>query len=173
MYRASDYSTGDYTEDDVGGALTQMTDASRGGIVLPFDTTQITSKAKRSHPRAGDPCHPLAAGAHPPSVAYAIQERAESENVAAGPDGAGFRADVAYTLEARSRTQGVATSVPRRLTPRECERLQGLPDDWTRYGRREDGTVYEQADSTRYKQLGNAVSDPVAKWIGRRIVEAA
>jgi len=37
---------------------------------LPFDTTQITSKANRSNPKAGDPCHPLAAGAHAPAVAF-------------------------------------------------------------------------------------------------------
>lgn len=47
----------------------------------------------------------------------------------------------------------------RRLTPTECERLQGFPDGWT------DG----QADSTRYRQLGNAVCVPVIEWIGKRI----
>ena len=50
----------------------------------------------------------------------------------------------------------------RRLTPTECERLQGFPDGWT----------VGQADSARYKQLGNAVAVPVAEWIGKRIVEA-
>jgi site-specific DNA-cytosine methylase len=49
----------------------------------------------------------------------------------------------------------------RRLTPTECERLQGFPDGWTA----------GQADSHRYKQLGNAVSVPVAQWIGQRIME--
>jgi len=48
----------------------------------------------------------------------------------------------------------------RRLTPLECERLQGFPDGWT------DG----QSDTQRYKQLGNAVAVPVAEWIGRRIM---
>lgn len=47
----------------------------------------------------------------------------------------------------------------RRLTPTECERLQGFPDGWTA----------GQADSARYKQMGNAVCVPVAEWIGRRI----
>jgi DNA (cytosine-5)-methyltransferase 1 len=50
----------------------------------------------------------------------------------------------------------------RRLTPRECERLQGLPDDWTAYG----------PDSRRYAGLGDAVSSPVGEWIGLRIMEA-
>ena len=49
----------------------------------------------------------------------------------------------------------------RRLTPIECERLQGFSDGWT------DGF----ANSTRYKMLGNAVSVPVAKFIGKRIQE--
>lgn len=49
----------------------------------------------------------------------------------------------------------------RRLTPLECERLQGFPDGWT------EG----QADSHRYKQMGNAVAVPVVEWIINRLVE--
>lgn len=60
-------------------------------------------------------------------------------------------------------TQGV-----RRLTPRECERLQGLPDDWTRY----DADGKEQKDGPRYRQIGNGVAVPVLEWIARRIMEA-
>ena len=48
----------------------------------------------------------------------------------------------------------------RRLTPVECERLQGFPDDWTS----------GQADSNRYKQMGNAVAVPVVEWIVSRMV---
>jgi len=39
-------------------------------VPVPFDTTQITSAANRSVPKVGDPCHPLAAGAHPPAIAF-------------------------------------------------------------------------------------------------------
>ncbi|WP_052361947.1 DNA cytosine methyltransferase [Geminisphaera colitermitum] len=49
----------------------------------------------------------------------------------------------------------------RRLTPLECERLQGFPDGWTA----------GHSDSVRYRMLGNAVAVPCAEWIGRRIVE--
>ena len=56
----------------------------------------------------------------------------------------------------------------RRLTPRECERLMGWPDDWTRWA--DDGA--EIADSHRYRMCGNGVVAPVAEWIGGRIVEA-
>lgn len=48
----------------------------------------------------------------------------------------------------------------RRLTPVECERLQGFPDHWTQH--RVDA---EQADSSRFKQIGNAVAVPVIEWI--------
>ena len=51
--------------------------------------------------------------------------------------------------------------VVRRLTPKECERLQGFPDDWTA----------SQADSSRYKMMGNAVTVPVVEWIARRMVK--
>ena len=53
----------------------------------------------------------------------------------------------------------------RRLTPRECERLQGLPDDWTRHG----ASGKEISDSRRYQMIGNAGAVPVLEWIGRRV----
>jgi len=49
----------------------------------------------------------------------------------------------------------------RRLTPLECERLQGFPDNWT------EG----QADTHRYKQMGNAVAVPVVEWIIQNICD--
>jgi DNA (cytosine-5)-methyltransferase 1 len=51
----------------------------------------------------------------------------------------------------------------RRLTPTECERLQGFPDTWT--------AVDGMSDSARYRMLGNAVAVPCAEWLGRRIME--
>ena len=57
-----------------------------------------------------------------------------------------------------------ATQV-RRLTPRECERLQGFPDDWTLVEHRGK----HAADGTRYRELGNSMAVPVIRWIGRRI----
>ena len=76
-------------------------------------------------------------------------------------DGARVQGDTMNTLTSRMGTggnnvSGVATSTNvRRLTPVECERLQGFPDDWT------EG----QSDSHRYKQMGNAVAVPVVEWI--------
>jgi DNA (cytosine-5)-methyltransferase 1 len=53
----------------------------------------------------------------------------------------------------------------RRLTPRECERLQGFPDDFTLVPYRKS----RAADGPRYKALGNSMAVPVVKWIGERI----
>jgi hypothetical protein len=59
------------------------------------------------------------------------------------------------------------TMAVRRLTPLECERLMGWPDDHTRF--KADGT--EQADTHRYKQCGNGVASPVAEWIGKQLMK--
>lgn len=134
----------------------------------------------------------------------AIQERAVSENISAGPQGKGWQEDCAYTLEARNKVQSVAFSIMpmnsgkdyvaratevaqpimaggpvggnqggdyiassavRRLTPRECERLQGFPDDFTLVPHRNK----PMADGPRYKMLGNSMAVPVLRWIGERI----
>ena len=62
-------------------------------------------------------------------------------------------------------------AVVRRLTPRECERLQGFPDDWTKVPYR-GKTADECPDTQRYKAIGNSMAVPVMRWIGERI-EAA
>jgi len=65
--------------------------------------------------------------------------------------------DTHHTLRSGTKqSTGVVTqSTVRRLTPVECERLQGFPDDWTA----------GQSDSSRYKQMGNAVAVPVVEWV--------
>ena len=60
-------------------------------------------------------------------------------------------------------------TVVRRLTPKECERLQGFPDNWTNIPWKGKGTA---PDSLRYKALGNSMAVPVMHWIGVRIMEA-
>ncbi|MGL4233469.1 MAG: DNA cytosine methyltransferase, partial [Casimicrobium sp.] len=61
-----------------------------------------------------------------------------------------------------------AAMAVRRLTPRECERLQGFPDDYTLIPRGKK-PASECADGPRYKALGNSWAVPCAKWIGERI----
>ena len=62
-------------------------------------------------------------------------------------------------------------AVVRRLTPMECERLQGFPDGWTAERIDEVWGLDTQADSARYKQMGNAVAVPCVEWIVNRLVE--
>jgi len=133
-------------------AVSALRSASGGATrdFVAFDTTQITSPNNRSNPQVGDPCHPLAASAHPSSIAgWAV----------------------------------------RRLTPTECERLQGFPDGWTRlrmrhyqrprvtkgrpadrWERADDGGWWLMAaDGPRYAALGNSMAVPLIRWIGERI----
>lgn len=86
----------------------------------------------------------------------------EVDKVRSLDGGAGFTAGQGGNLLQQSvgPTFGV-----RRLTPRECERLQGFPDDWTRW----DANGKEISDSARYRMLGNAVCVKVAKWLGKQI----
>jgi len=57
----------------------------------------------------------------------------------------------------------------RRLTPTECERLQGIPDGWTLVPNAQGKPM---ADSPRYKMIGNSFAVPVIRWIGSRIQSA-
>ncbi len=75
--------------------------------------------------------------------------------------------DQSPTLKSSQQAPSVAPPglAVRRLTPLECERLQGWPDDHTRWTA--DGK--EQADTNRYKQCGNGVASPVARWVGEQL----
>jgi DNA (cytosine-5)-methyltransferase 1 len=91
--------------------------------------------------------------------------------MAFNPQSGGSKARLGYgpmpTALQANQVTGVSTGTAvRRLSPRECERLQGLPDDWTRW--LADGS--EQSDSARYREIGNSVAVPVVEWIMRRIV---
>lgn len=83
-----------------------------------------------------------------------------------GANGHGVALEVAHTLD---QAQGQAVALPamavRRLTPRECERLQGFPDDYTLITHRGKPA----ADGPRYKALGNSMAVPVMRWIGQRL----
>jgi DNA (cytosine-5)-methyltransferase 1 len=236
----------------------------QGYVATPFDTTQITSKANYSRPQPGDPCHPIAAGSHPPAVAFSERTRdhgshLELESTDVTPairtgvnrqqgvihsqgftysgysnqpawmtgdrtdclpssghsdgshqgvgvivfDGGNQSTsyDIHHTLRigrdsgdavyfeenfTAVRETQVAPAITtngykisqnagglclrtamsvRRLTPRECERLQGFPDDYTLVTYRNKPA----ADGPRYKALGNSMAVPVMRWIGERI----
>ena len=66
----------------------------------------------------------------------------------------------------------VSEAVVRRLTPLECERLQGYPDGWTDIGEWTDskGKRHKDADSPRYKALGNSIALPFWEWLAERMI---
>lgn len=102
--------------------------------------------------------------ASPPAVAIAENQRGEvrTSDVSPSVSSGGGKPGQGYPAV----LEGGSLAV-RRLTPRECERLMGWPDDCTRWTA--DGT--EIADSHRYRMCGNGVASPVAEWVGRCIME--
>ena len=90
-------------------------------------------------------------------------------------NGSGWKEGTSYTLNTRDRHSVVYGQKPRyivrRLTPMECERLQGYPDLWTDIGEYTDskGKVKKTSDSARYKALGNSIALPPWKWVIKRL----
>ena len=122
-------------------------------MFVPFDTTQITSPHNYSAPKVGDPCHPLSA------VAYSVRLANTSSN------GWGIQEEVTHTLDCTAGPAVQSAMQVRRLTPTECERLQGFPDGYTLVPVRGKPA----ADGPRYKALGNSWAVPNVRWIGQRI----
>lgn len=96
-------------------------------------------------------------------------------------DGNGFRemqSGLAPTIPARAREDGSGQPVMsyglsiRRLTPMECERLQGFPDNWTKYGQDEHGVRIDISDTQRYKMCGNAVTTNVIQAVFENILRS-
>ena len=109
----------------------------------------------------GDPC---------PTIS-----KAHHHAVAIGTDmfNGAFTGDVAVPLTNRADGTGTGPTVMqstavRRLTPTECERLQGFPDGYTAIPWKKK-TADQCPDGPRYKALGNSMAVPVMRWIGERI----
>ena len=75
------------------------------------------------------------------------------------------------TLVSKGPSAVAVRHIVRRLTPLECERLQGFPDGWTDIGEWVDskGKRHKEADSPRYKALGNSIALPPWKWVLKRL----
>lgn len=82
--------------------------------------------------------------------------------------GIGYAEEQSPTLDTKADSNAVLTpaTAVRRLTPTECERLQGFPDGYTNIPWRKKD---ESPDGPRYKALGNSWAVPVVRWIGKRI----
>jgi DNA (cytosine-5)-methyltransferase 1 len=144
-------------EVEVAGTLNCNADGKEGHLVqpIPYDLKQVTSWANHQYNRKeDDPCHTL--------LKENAADTAIAFHVDAKPDQMNFSTETTATLTT-SQHAGVAQSMAvRRLTPVECERLQGFPDNYT--------NIKENCpDGSRYKALGNSMAVPVMKWIGERI----
>lgn len=114
----------------------------------------------------GDPSYTLdQTGAQ--SVAIPIQGTIIGRSDTAGPQGrgAGDPGAPMYTLDTISQHGVEHMMQVRRLTPIECERLMGWPDNHTAIGT--NGPI---SDTNRYKMCGNGVASPVAQWIGEQLM---
>lgn len=142
--------------------------ANAGGqVAIAYPLLEVGKRTGRStfDPRAGlgvgaenDPMFTLQASAqHGVCVTGDITHTQKAEGFDASEDGTGRGQPI--TPEAA----GV-----RRLTPRECERLQGFPDDYTLIPWRGKPAT-ECPDGPRYKAIGNSKAVPVVRWIGRRL----
>ena len=128
---------------------------------IPYDLFQITAPINKQSREPGDPCHTLASS-NAVHAAICVDESNTSDpkvmavrTAQTGANGIGVSEDISHTLDLAN-GQAIAHNLTiRRLTPIECERLQGFPDDWTA----------GQVDTNRYRQLGNAVTVNVIEWL--------
>jgi site-specific DNA-cytosine methylase len=141
------------------------------GVVGPLTTGMDSPRGSET----SDSKHLVIGEEEEVSSVFPIQNTVIGRKDTAGPQGRGhgdadgpmFTLDtggghaVAVAEEEKNYKQPVASTV-RRLTPVECERLQGFPDDWTM-------ADAKTVDSHRYKQMGNAVTVNVIGWIGSRL----
>ena len=121
--------------------------------------------------RAGNHDKSHANSGQPPAIAYAFKA---GQGAKAG--GIGYAEEQSPTLTSASSGTNLAPAVMhgvavRRLTPIECERLQGFPDNHTLIGWR-GKDADECPDGPRYKAIGNSMAVPVMRWIGERIAAA-
>lgn len=141
------------------------------GVCLPVDIRNAIRQSDndvtgKGWGDVGDPMYTLTAGGKTPGVCCIQGDIAAGRREA--QHGMGVCEDVSFSLLTSSPHCVAYNYVVRRLTPRECERLQGFPDDWTLIPWRGKPAA-DCPDSHRYKAVGNSMAVPVMWYIGRRI----
>lgn len=149
---------------DVNGCGATLTSSHRGMGCVP--TPSGVARTQRVCGRGSiTPKHSFDIVAVPRAIPVLTLERLKKRQM-----GRRFKTngEPAFTLTAQDQN-GVYDGVGiRRLTPVECERLQGFPDDWTKYGLFDD-VIKEISDTQRYKMCGNAVTTNVIEDVFRRL----
>ena len=189
---ASDYATYQYEQSEQARALSTSADRSRSAPIVAFsckdageDAGEVSPTLRsldfdKSHANGGGQVAVAIAdrtGGAPDAVASALTEQASNGDSApcvaydmrgrdegAQLEGPHDTANIRSSAGGSSRSYLAEMSV-RRLTPRECERLQGYPDDWTLV----PYNGKPAKDAPRYRAIGNGWAVPVVAWIFRRI----
>lgn len=131
-----------------------------------WDSKSSREKRKELAKEAGR--SPCSAGFEPITMADLNANTAIGYDMVGTLKVGGDAPSVCYCERAGGDKGALASEAVRRLTPRECERLQGFPSDWTKIpyrGRPAD----ECPDGPRYKAIGNSMAVPVMRWIGERL----
>lgn len=167
---------------NTGGSIDVASACTAHGVRMDFDTeTFAVSFAENSQSQIrlqngdGQITGPLSTGGGKPGQGYpaiCIQHASIGHHDDAGPQGKGYQEDVAFTQDSRASADVVQFCMQvRRLTPVECERLQGFPDNHTLIAWRGKDAA-NCPDGPRYKAIGNSMAVPVMRWIGERIAAA-
>ena len=133
------------------------------------DATDLIVVNGRQHPAVSDKAHTL--DCHHSGSTNVVCINGSTINKAPTGGGNGLGADdsgICYTLTTTDRHAVSDGLQLRRLTPTECERLQGFPDNHTLIPWRGKPAA-DCPDSPRYKAIGNSMAVPVMRWIGRQI----
>jgi DNA (cytosine-5)-methyltransferase 1 len=164
-------------DDGVCQSLSGRMETGGNNTPLVFGISSYSSNAmKSSNPHSGvyeaETARTLDLNGGSPTCnqgGIAVVEKATYQNVTGAPD-CGM-AKVTGQQLATSNMFVANSHAVRRLTPLECERLQGFPDGWTDIGEWIDskGKKRKDADSPRYKALGNSIALPFWEWLAKRI----
>jgi DNA (cytosine-5)-methyltransferase 1 len=158
-----------------GSSIRNATDIADPLTCRHGDPGMVCFTAKDHGADASDISPTLRSGSHSgshanggvmPAVAFTLHGADKTVSTATETELAGsIRTKPPGSIENSSTTIALQASAVRRLTPVECERLQGFPDDYTAVPYR----GRPAADGPRYKALGNSMAVPVMAWIGQRI----
>lgn len=156
-----------------GDAMFTLQAGAQHGVAIPLDLRNAGRDPEKRDAvnrqgcgigAAGDPASTLSAAFVPGVASFKPGQSADARSI-------GYEEELAPSLEAggggNNKPAIMQHMAVRRLTPRECERLQGFPDDYTLVPYRGKPA----ADAPRYKALGNSMAVPVMRWIGERIRE--
>ena len=181
-FSATDYESGAFEAVDCARGLTTSADRSRAAPVVAFaqnqrDEVQAIAFSSKDHGAdAGEVAPTLRSMGHNGSHANGGGQVAVAFESRFARNGRGAPSDVVPPLKAQSGETGKGDAAPllatalqvRRLTPVECSRLQGFPDDYLDITHRNKPA----ADGPKYKALGNSMAVPVMRWIGKQIQRA-